>query len=91
MALDGVWSTPECRARSDCMFVQANLILHSPQKSSMVAEAGSGLTYPDPEGRIFNPVISDIPVVLKATTLTFSGSMEKVSPVESKILTVMFP
>ena len=49
------------------------------------------LTYPDPQDRIFNRVISDISVMLRETTLTFSDSIGTVSssPVETGIVRVV--
>ena len=47
------------------------------------------LRYPDPGYRIFNRVISDIPVVLRETTLTISDSFEAGSPIETEIVRVV--
>ena len=47
------------------------------------------LRHPDPEDRIFNRFISDISIVLRETTLTISGSIETVSPVESERVRVV--
>ena len=47
------------------------------------------LTYPDPVGRIFNRVISDISVILWDNTLIISDSIEKDSPVETEIVRVL--
>ena len=52
-------------------------------------DATTRLRYPYPEDGIFNRVFSDISVVLRATTLTISGSIETDSPVESEILRVV--
>ena len=42
------------------------------------------IRYQDPEDWIFNPVISDISIVLRETTLTISDFIQIGSPVESK-------
>ena len=42
----------------------------------------------DPEDRIFYPVISDISVALRETTLTISDSIETDSPVETELVRV---
>ena len=47
------------------------------------------LRYPDPEGRIFNCVISDISIVLRETTLIILDSIETSSPFEMKIMWVV--
>ena len=44
------------------------------------------LSYPDPEDRSFNRVISDISVVQRENIFTISDSIEKGSPVETEIL-----
>ena len=44
---------------------------------------------PDLEDRIFNRVISDIPVVQRETTLTISDSFETVPLVECEIVSVV--
>ena len=48
------------------------------------------LRYPNPEDRIFSPVISDISVVLRETTLIISDSIETGSPVETELVSA-FP
>ena len=51
---------------------------------------GNVLKYLDPEDRIFNYVISDIPVVLRETTLTISDSFDTGSPVKFEIVRVVY-
>ena len=47
------------------------------------------LRYSFPEDRIFNPVTSDISVVLRDTTLTISNSIQTNLPVEYEIVRVI--
>ena len=50
-----------------------------------------GLTYPETEDRILNPIISDISIVLRKTTLNILDSIETGPPVESEIVKVVSP
>ena len=52
-------------------------------------KADNILKYAGPEDQIFNRAISDISVVLRETTLTFSDSIVIGSPVETEIVRVV--